>query len=135
MYTWNTKKCNFSDIFQKEFGFSYLNLIFPDESSNDVSFSERVVAKEEDGKLILTVELPGFGSDDIDATFKDRADKHTLVLTVKSKKKDEEKELFKYVISKKWDCENVKAEMKNGLLKMIFEKNEDFEKTIKVNIK
>ncbi|QEN09569.1 Hsp20/alpha crystallin family protein [Oceanispirochaeta crateris] len=76
-----------------------------------------VHVENEESRVVLTVELPGFASEDLDIQVNEN------LLTIKAlqkgkKKKDEEITIFErsFVLPEDLNRESIKAEMKNGLL-------------------
>ena len=93
-----------------------------------------VRVENEESKVVLTAELPGFGPDDIDIQIEEN------LLTLKAlergkKKKDEDKVVFEksFVLSDDLKRDAVEAEMKNGLLTLeLFRKEKPAPLAVKV---
>jgi len=81
--------------------------------------------ENEETRVVLTAELPGFGSDDLDIQVKEN------LLTIKAlqkgeKKKDEPKVIFErsFVLPDDLKRDGIQAEMKNGLLTLELPRSE-----------
>lgn len=81
--------------------------------------------ENEDDRVVLTAELPGYSSDDIDVQVKEN------LLTLKAidrakKKKEEDKVAFErsFVLSEDLNVKDIQAEMKNGLLNLVLPRKE-----------
>ena len=93
-----------------------------------------VRVENEESKVVLTAELPGFGPDDIDIQIEEN------LLTLKAlergkKKKDEDRVVFEksFVLSDDLKRDAVEAEMKNGLLTLeLFRKEKPAPLAVKV---
>ncbi len=105
-----------------------------DEMSENFFFFPDIDVVETDEELTLTAELPGLSNDDIDIDFNDGT------LTIKGEKtieRDEEKEdthiterrfgnfLRSYTLPRAIDADNIKADLKDGVLSVTVPKIED----------
>ncbi|MDA3958731.1 Hsp20/alpha crystallin family protein [Oceanispirochaeta sp.] len=95
-----------------------LNRMFNDENSAFEAEPRKPVVhvENEESRVVLTAELPGFGSDDLDIQVNEN------LLTIKALKKGDKKEeeivVFErsFVLPEDLKREDIQAEMKNGLL-------------------
>ncbi|HLI04632.1 MAG TPA: Hsp20/alpha crystallin family protein [Terracidiphilus sp.] len=126
-----------------------VNSLFRDMSGeNDplaaASFAPPVDIYEDDKKVVLKLEVPGVDEKDLDV----RMENHTLTVKGERKMEKEEKEENFHRIERRYgsffraftlpstvDAENIKAEYRNGVLKLDLAKRPEAQpKQIKVNV-
>ena len=126
-------------MFDNFFGFNW-----PRTEADNSLWTPRVNIEDEDGRYILTAEVPGMEKEGINIEVKD----HVLTLTGENKMEEEKKEknfhLFErcygqfartFRLPENVDTEGIAAEYKNGILKIDIPKTEEAKpKEIKVKV-
>lgn len=117
----------FNDIFDDSF--------FRDGFGNQQMTAMKTDIKEEEGKYLLDIELPGFGKEDINAELKDGY----ITITAKKEENKEEKDKEgnfirrerysgacqrSFYVGKDVKEEDIQAEFKDGILKLNIPKEE-----------